>query len=387
MRPVLSSIVALLLVSGVLATQGLDRRKRAPPPFSDFTNNVVFKPHADYTSWKTIYGRSIQLADDSLLLTWENYPPEPPLAHFPIWKSTDGGATWFDFVNVTDQVNGWGLRYQPHFYILPQDLGTYKAGTLILAGMSVPADLSEAWLDMYTSTDGGENWEFASHVVYAPGPETVKNGNKAVWEPFLLIHDDKLICYYSDQRDEEHAQKLAHVVTTDLKTWSDPVDDVSHSEYGHRPGMPTVAHIESTDKYIMTYEVCDLPEGGCPSFFKVSLSPYEFGDAKEHKILSNNTNVNPGSSPFVIWTPHPDRDEGSGLIIMNGAGREEVFINEDTAGPDGWRMVDVGQWTSHSRCLEIINVQGRKKLMLSNAGHMSSSHDNYVVVGVVEIPT
>ncbi|KAF4459719.1 bnr asp-box repeat domain [Fusarium albosuccineum] len=335
----------------------------------DFTNNIVFKPSDDYTSWKTIYGRSVQLQDGSLLVTWEDYSPEPPLAHFPIWKSVDNGVTWFEFVNVTDQ------------------LGDYKAGTLILSGMSLPADLSEAWLDMYTSTDGGESWEFASHVVYAPGPETTKNGDKAVWEPFLLMHNGELVCYYSDQRDESHAQKLSHIVTKDLKSWSDPVDDVAHSEYKHRPGMTTVAHIESVDKYIMTFELCDGPDGGCPSYFKVSSSPYDFGSAEEHKILSNDTDTNPGSSPFVIWTPHPERDDGSGLVIMNGSGREEVFINEDTAEPDGWKMVDVKQWTSHSRCLEIINVEGEKKLMITGAGHMSKDTDNLVAVGVVGIPT
>ncbi|KPM46175.1 hypothetical protein AK830_g278 [Neonectria ditissima] len=369
MKPtqLLSSLAYGLLMAWVQAAEVKSLIKRAPAPFSDFTNNVVFKPRSDYTSWKTIYGRSVQLPDDSLL------------------KSVDGGATWFDFVNVTDQVNGWGLRYQPHFFTLPQDLGEYKAGTIILSGMSLPADLSEAWLDMYTSVDGGKTWKFASHVVYAPGPETVTNGDRAVWEPFLLVHDNQLVCYFSDQRDPKHAQKLAHLVTKDLKTWSTPVDDVAHSTYEDRPGMATVAHIKSTNKYIMTYEVCGLP--GCPSYYKVSSSPYTFGQAQEHPILSNTTNVSPGSSPYVIWTPHPGRSDGSGLVIMNDSGREEVFVNEDSAEPDGWKMGTVGQWSAHSRALQLINVKGKKKLMMTNAGNMRTNADIYVVVGVVEIPT
>lgn len=39
---------------------------QSPPPFSDFTNNVVFRPGPEYTSWGTIYGRSLQLSDGSL---------------------------------------------------------------------------------------------------------------------------------------------------------------------------------------------------------------------------------------------------------------------------------------------------------------------------------
>ncbi|KAJ9148948.1 Bnr asp-box repeat domain protein [Pleurostoma richardsiae] len=356
--------------------------KRSPEPFSDFTNNVVFTPAADYTSWKTIYPRTLQLPDGALLLTWEDYPPEPPLAHFPIWKSVDGGATWSDFVNVTDQVNGWGLRYQPLLYQLPTDFGGYKAGTILLAGMSLPADLSEAWLDLYASTDGGSNWDFVSHVVYAPGPETTTNGNKAVWEPFLLMYHGQLICYYSDQRDPAHAQKLAHVVTGDLRHWSDPVDDVADPTYTTRPGMAVVAHVESTGKYIMTYENCT---SGCPAYYKIASSPLEFGSIEGEPILVDG--ATPGGSPYVIWTPDYTKNDGSGIIIMNGASREEVFVNDDVAAVDTWKMVDLGQWAAYSRCLEIIGDDGKKKLLLSNAGNMWSGADNYVVVGVADIPT
>lgn len=356
---------------------------RSPEPYSDFNNNVVFKPAADYTSWKTIYPRSLQLSDGTLLLSWEDYPPEPPLAHFPIWKSVDGGATWSDFVNVTDQANGWGLRYQPLLYLLPQDFGGYGAGTILLAGMSLPADLSEAWLDLYASTDSGSSWEFVSHVVYAPGPETVTNGNQAVWEPFLLMYDNQLIVYYSDQRDPAHAQKLSHVVTSDLKTWSDSIDDVADETYGTRPGMATVAHIETTGRYIMTYEYC-VSGSGCGAHYKVADSPLEFGSAENTIILADN--ISPGGSPYVIWTEDPS-GTGSGIIIMNGASREEVFVNSDAADVDAWEMVNVGQWAAYSRCLEIIDDNGASKLMLSNAGNMVADADNYVVVGVVDVPS
>lgn len=298
-----------ILFGVVLASQAraCGHAATQPPRDADFTNNVVFRPGPDYSSWGTIYARSVQLPDTSLLLTWESYPLEPPLVAFPIWKSTDGGATWNDFLNVTDQVNNWGLRYQPHFYTLDQDLGEYKAGTILLSGMSVPADLSEAWLDVYTSTDNGESWQFVSHISYAPGPETVANGDKAVWEPFFVMRDNTLIYYYSDQRDDSRAQKLVHVTTEDLVTWSGPVDDVAMSDYEARPGMVIVAHIESTDKYIMTYELCGI-ESNCPAFFKVADSPYTFGDSEGNRVIDNTTSEAPGHAPFVIWTPSPGQE-------------------------------------------------------------------------------
>ncbi|PSN75547.1 hypothetical protein BS50DRAFT_568174 [Corynespora cassiicola Philippines] len=363
----------------------IPKAKRAPEPFSDFTNNVVFRPLPDHESWGTIYARTIQLPDGSHLLSWEDYSPEPPLMAFPIYRSQDGGATWTNFSQVHDQVNGWGMRYQPNFFVLEEDLGDYPAGTVIIGGMSVKRDLSEAWLDIYTSSDNGASWDFASHAVYAPGPETVTNGNDAVWEPFFLMHEGTLVCYYSDQRDENYAQKLAHITTTNLKDWSEPTNDVTYPTYEYRPGMTTVAHIKSTGNYIMTYELCGTSGGGCPSYFKVASSPYEF-DAVKGTLIVADTGENPGSAPYVIWTEHPDRTDGTGIIIMNGGQNDAVYLNEDSAAPDGWRRFDIAQDSAHSRTLEIIDVQGERKLMLAGGGHMSSGADNFVSVGVVGIP-
>lgn len=44
---------------------------RSPLEARDFTNAVVFTPPSTYTSWQTLYGRSAQLTDGSLLTTWE----------------------------------------------------------------------------------------------------------------------------------------------------------------------------------------------------------------------------------------------------------------------------------------------------------------------------
>lgn len=380
-------------------------RASAPEPFSDFQNNIVYKPPADHASWGTIYGRSLQLEDGSQyvsipqsptplsvltmcsLLTWENYLPEPPLATFPIMKSVDGGATWHSHLNVSDQVHDWGLRYQPNLYRLKNDVGGFGAGTILLSGMAVKSDLSEGWLDVYVRTDDGNSWTFQSSVAHAPGPLTTGNGNKAVWEPFFIEHDGELICYYSDQRDEKHAQKLVHVVTTDLVNWSDPVDDEASDVFGHRPGMTTVAHIQTTDQWIMTYEVCDGPVSGCPSHFKIAPDPREFGAIEGTLVVSGEQGRVSGSSPYVIWTKDESRTDGGGIILLSTSNSETVWVNEDSAHPDGWREFPAEQRSAHSRCLEIIDVKGQKKLMITSAGWMASGADNYVAVGVMDVPT
>ena len=121
----------------------------------------------------------------TLLATWENYSPEPPAVYFPIFKSKNGGKTWKHISNVTDQVNGWGLRYQPFLYQLPQRVGKYPKGTILLSGSSIPTDLSATLIEVYASRDQGYTWEFVSHV--ALGGEALPNhGLTPVWEPFLM---------------------------------------------------------------------------------------------------------------------------------------------------------------------------------------------------------
>jgi hypothetical protein len=88
-----------------------------------------------------------------LLATWENYTPTKP--YFPIYRSTDHGFTWKEISRVEDTVNGWGMRYQPDLFELQQDLGTFKTGTIFVAGNSIPSDLSKTQIDLYASTDRG----------------------------------------------------------------------------------------------------------------------------------------------------------------------------------------------------------------------------------------
>ena len=149
------------------------------------SNKVIFTPPSNYTDPRVLYPRTEELSDGTLLATWENYSPEPPLVYFPIYESKDSGASWKMISKVTDTVNGWGLRYQPFLYELPEDLGEFKAGTVLCAGNSIPTDLSRSQIDVYASTDKGYTWKFVSHVA-AGGKAVPNNGQTPVWEPFLM---------------------------------------------------------------------------------------------------------------------------------------------------------------------------------------------------------
>ena len=75
-----------------------------------------------------------------------------------------------------------------------------------------------------------------------------------------MVYNNQLICYYSDQRDPAHGQKLVHQVSSDLKTWGPIVNDEANPNYSARPGMPTVSKM-SNGQYFFTYENGGAPEG------------------------------------------------------------------------------------------------------------------------------
>lgn len=392
------SIMRTVLVGAFVSTALASPAVRAttPEPWSNFNDNGVFYPDQAATSWRTLYGRTLQLPDKSLLLSWEDYDPNAKLTYFPIYKSTDGGASFKNFSRVDDQVNGWGNWYQPFLYELPQAFGGFPKGTVLLAGVSTPRNLTQAYIDLYASTNQGRDWKFVSHIVYGPGPETTTAGNKAVWEPFLLMHEGKLVCYYSTQVDPEYNQKFSHKTTEDLRHWSDEVDDVAQPNYSQRPGMATVAYSPISKKYVMTFEYCGGPlTSGCPVYYKVSESPLTFGSAALQPIIPGDGQLNPNGSPFIIWIPEPGTGGTRGVFIANGNSREEVFVNSDTVDPAGWKPVNVGQWSAYSRELRIIDTptdslaKGKQKLLITNGGNIgcSGSCYNYVANGVVDIPT
>lgn len=153
--------------------------------YTTFDNRVIFTPEANFTDPRVLYARALELSDGTLLSTWENYSPEPPIVHFPIYESRDHGASWEEVSQVHDEVNGWGLRYQPDLFELPEAVGDFEKGTIIVSGNSIPTDLSETRIDVYASRDKGRTWEFASHVA-AGGVADPVNWETPVWEPHMM---------------------------------------------------------------------------------------------------------------------------------------------------------------------------------------------------------
>ncbi|KAL2018681.1 hypothetical protein VTK56DRAFT_516 [Thermocarpiscus australiensis] len=373
------AVFASLLPLVSLVSAGLQQQK-APETFAQ---RVVFTPPSNYTDPRVLYARTAQFKDGPLLATWENYSPEPPPVYFPIYQSTDGGYNWKEISRVQDQAQGWGLRYQPFLYVLDEPFAGFPEQTVLLAGNSIPTDLSRTQIDLYASTDRGVTWKFVSHIA-AGGVAIPNNGLTPVWEPFLMKYRDTIICYYSDQRDNAtHGQKLVHQTTKDLRSWGPVVDDVAYPKYTDRPGMTTVARLPN-GKYIMTYEYGGGPaipsSYQFPVYYKVASDPEQFGPATGISLKTSDSFI-PTSSPYVVWSPVGGKN---GTIIVSAQSSGDIYINTGLAeAGTPWRRVATPEANAYTRHLRVL--KDPTKLLIMGAGQLPPSTTNKVQLSVMDI--
>ncbi|KAJ5097784.1 hypothetical protein N7456_008505 [Penicillium angulare] len=370
------SLSLALLSATALATPA-----KSPSPSPSPLSATIFTPPSTYNIPRTLYARTAELPNGDLLSTWENYSPEPPLVYFPIYRSKDYGKTWLAYSNVTDQINGFGLRYQPFLYYLPERIGSFPAGTILLAGNSIPEDLSSTQIDLYASFDEGLKWEFVSHIA-AGGEAVPDNGLTPVWEPFLMAYNGKLICYYSDQRaNATNGQKLVHQVSHDLRSWGPVVDDVVYPTYTDRPGMTTVTKLPN-GKYILMHEYgsfFNTSDYSFPVYYRLAENPEDFNSAEGIQLIASD-GTEPLSAPYVTWTPYGGKH---GTIVASAESSSSLFINQ-ALGEGEWMEIKCAEGASYSRSVRVLE-QGTGNWLLVSGGGALGGEDNSVTATVMNL--
>lgn len=188
-------------------------------------------------------------------------------------------------------------------------------------------------------------WENRVARVAEGGAPIPENGHTPVWEPFLLLHRDRLICYYSDQRDPDHGQKLAHQTSRDLRTWGPVVDDAVGTDYNQRPGMTTVAQVRH-DLWIMTYEAGgDSGDNFYAVHYKLAKDPESFGPARA-VVLHDQDGYIPSAAPTVSWS---DSGGPMGTIVVTANSDQDLFINRHLGHPDRWTRLSSAVPGGYSR--------------------------------------
>lgn len=337
---------------GVLATAAATAlgELALAPSASAFGPSVLYQgvtPPSDVPQkYGALYPKTVQLQHQSnsslngtLLVVFEQ-PAEVPV--FPIYRSTDNGATWSHISSISDTHYGVGNRCCAYLFELPQQIGSMPAGTLLCAGISVPLDDSATRMELYSSSNGGQSWSWVSEIAVGGS-----YSGTAIWEPNLIVANNKLICYYSDSRDKtNHDQKIVHQSSTNGVTWGSVVDDVALSPQNLRPGMPVVSLLPNGN-YFMSYEVVNL--SGTPTNFKISSDPESWTPANV------GTQVGTGGSPFNLVLP-------DGKILFNSYGSGNIWINTSN-GTGSWTSVAAPIQGGYSRTLQYVTGTGRVLIM------------------------
>ncbi|NYD25098.1 hypothetical protein BJ968_004707 [Kineococcus aurantiacus] len=381
-----------------------------------------------------VYPKAAQLPSGRLVASFENSQvPSSGTAvgqTLPVYKSDDDGTSWQSLgsiqapaymssdPSVAKYTSNWT---NPYLYVLPQDVGRLTKGTLLLASVVsgedkyytdqkagnpswVPnndGDRQDVAIALYSSTDGGATWSFQNIVTTggwqggsagAIGQNIAKANTSAqvdpVWEPYLLVYNNQLVAYYSDENDYTGYNTATGAVTLDTangtardsygqilahRTWdgtSNPwsaavadvvgnTDDMGSGKTqigGGRPGMANVVQT-SDGKWMLTYEYFG---GGDGVHYKVANDPLSFwatggaggSNISALPVSAGSRSLNAGGNPVLIRL-------GDGRLAYNAGSSGDIWVNGSGSSTGTWTQMHTTFPAGYSRNLTYDSKTGR----------------------------
>ena len=328
MRRFLSALATVTLaISGCAAVAVVS----AGPASATSAGSILYAPNTtEYPSEDASYPRVIRLEHQSAaeggengdLLATFSHSGTPAAPSFPVYLSTDGGATWSSgpISTVTDTVNGWGLD-GPTLFELPQAEGSLPEGTILAAGTAwIRGNYTAQAIEVFDSTDGGQSWSHLSNCAQESGePNTEGHG---IWEPeFNVASNGDLVCYFSDERQSGsgYNQLIGQVISTNGgASWGTETDDVAVNDGVQRPGMPTVVKLPN-GSYMMSFEDCKGgydPDEACSVYVKTSTDGETWTPASSlGSLVQTADGQHLLHTPYLAWSPGGGPD---GTLIISG---------------------------------------------------------------------
>jgi hypothetical protein len=381
-----------------------------------------------------VYPKSAQLPSGRLVASFEKATVVPETGSadgetLPVYKSDDHGTSWQSLSEVkapaylssdpeyAKYTSNWT---NPYLYVLPQAVGKMKKGTLLLASVvsgddhyykehkaadpnwtpSNDGDRKDLAIALYSSTDEGRTWKVVNVIAtggWQGGSAGAVGRNVAaanthrqvdpLWEPYLMVHKGRLVCYYSDENDylgfdpvtgvptpdpangtapDSHGQILVHKTWDGRDArWSDPVVDIAGLTQdmgggkteigGGRPGMTNVVRT-SDGRWLLTFEYWG---GGTNTRYVLADDPLKFYRGSPTGEGVTSLPVDAGSrplgtngSPVVIRLP-------DGRLVYNAAGSGNVWVNESGRGDGVWKEYQTTSRAGYSRNLQYVEGTGR----------------------------
>lgn len=190
-----------------------------------------------------------------------------------------------------------------------------------------------------------------------------------------MVYNNQLLCFYSDERDSAHSQKLSLQVSSNGVSWGAAIDAVAYSSSGARPGMASVAALPNGN-YILTYEYGGAPgSSSFPVYYRISSSPLAFNSATGQELSASGTTLN--SSPYVVYS-----SAGGGMIVVSGSSSGSIFVNKNLGSSGSWVQYSTPQPGAYSRSLTVMDDPAY--LLLMGAGYQGGN--NQVTGSVVKLP-
>ncbi len=301
---------------------------------------TVYEPSDPNSKEQCTYPKIIRLEhsgenNGTLIVTRETV--WAPDSRYPVYRSTDDGETWSKISLVGDDYNERSIPgYQPYLYEIPADMGEFKKGTLLMAACTrIPETGGQKTImTLFYSTDIGENWKAFCNVDVGGKYNSNLHESEGLWEPLLIYEEEtgRMYCFYSDELDPMHSQRLVYKYSTDLVNWSEKYECVACEDRYLRPGMIAITKM-GNGKYALVFEMYGLD--ACPVYIKFADKLDDWGDISDYgRFIANSEGKGMGSAPAAAWTP--DGGECGTLLVtahhsVNGVSNTkcDLFLSFD----------------------------------------------------------
>ncbi len=308
--------------------------------------------YGNTTDDKCFYERMVVLPNGDLLATCQRKFPLVTnwegMESFLFFRSSDQGKTWTQISELNpSNYNGLSKNKMgmPGLFVFPQQLGDFPAGTILFATSDWDIN-SDYCVHLWRSQDNGETWTFHGNLA-GRGADTV-SGTASVWEPeFNIDSSNRLVCYYSDERQEGYDQCIAFEISNDGGlTWGNYSIVAGEYQEGWRrgidpslwrPGMPRVLRLKD-GSYFMAYENIAAGHNGIITC-RTSTDGIDWGSVQLLGTPVSATAASAYQCPMVAYV-----DDGStyGKIILRGmndtSSEQQCFMSSDKG--QTWKLID-----------------------------------------------
>ncbi|KAF1850269.1 glycoside hydrolase family 93 protein [Cucurbitaria berberidis CBS 394.84] len=343
-----------------------------PTGVDTFANATVYQP--DDSTHHLTSPRTENLPNNTILAVWND--PESTSDTLSIYRSTNNGFSWYAHGTAKSTVAGRKLL-EPH--LLHVD-GIWS-GETNLALLTVNAvDEKSTNIELYASWDNGTIFEFV-HLIAEGGPAIATTGSTAVGEPFMVLHDNRLTVYYSDQRDGQHAQKIVHQSTADMwENWGTTIDVVASDALVDRNGMTSIAKLPN-NQYMIVFESTENGNSSSdnhPVYFKLTNTPENVGT--EHKRqITTTTGTRLQGAPYATWSPVGG---ANGTIVLSDSTSNSIYINQ-ALGEGLWKEIQTTAGRAYAR--EVRSVPNDKSKLRIAGGSENDARSSDILITIIDL--